>query len=229
MKILAIVPARSGSKRIPGKNKKIIAGKPLISWTIEEAKKVKEIDKILVSTDDSDIISIAELEKVDYIKRDPKLSTDTASTVDVILDVIYKTNDSYNYIIILQPTSPLRNAEDISSAIKMMKNLTADAIVSVTESNHPVQWMNVLPEDNSLEKFLSKKVEQTRSQDLEKYYRINGAIYICKVNKFLEEKTLFLSKNIFAYKMEQIRSIDIDEEIDFKIAEMLLNSYRKGL
>ena len=171
MKLLAIIPARKGSKRILNKNKKIIAGKPLIRWTIDAAKKVDEISEIIVTTDDEDIINIAKKCNVTYVKRDDSLATDNASSIDVIFDVLNKVNNRFDYLILLQPTSPLRNSYDIKKAIGLIKEKKADAIISVTETDHPVQWMNILPLSCSMNNFISDKYINTRSQDLEKYYR----------------------------------------------------------
>lgn len=221
MNILAVIPARAGSKRIPGKNKKILAGKPLIQWTIDAAKKVKGITDIVVSTDDNDILLIAEKNGVIAYNRKKELASDTANSVDVVIDIINNLEKKYEFIILLQPTSPLRDNVDIEKAIEILKEKNADAIISVCESEHPVQWMNLLPEDCSLSNFLSPD-NNKRSQDLEKYFRLNGAIYICRTSKILSEKTLFIKDNIFAYKMNRENSIDIDEEIDFKIAEIIM-------
>ena len=105
-----------------------------------------------------------------------------------------------------------------------MESKNADAIISVCEMEHSPLWCNTLDETNNMNNFLNKDILNKRGQDLEDYYRINGAIYICKISKLLEEKTLFLQNNIFAYKMEQIDSIDIDTQLDFLIAQTILNT-----
>jgi len=218
---LAIIPARGGSKRLPNKNILELKGKPLIAWSIEAAKKSKYIDNIVVSSDSDKILDIAKKYSVITIKRPDSLATDTASSIDVIKHVVENIKEKYDYIVLLQPTSPLRNEEHIDEAIEELIKKNADAIVSVCEIDHPVEWSNVLPENLSMENFISKE-NLKRSQDLPKRYRINGAIYICKTDKFLEEKTLLLEKNIFAYVMDKKYSVDIDDEFDFKLAEVLL-------
>jgi len=123
---------------------------------------------------------------------------------------------------LLQPTSPLRNEKHIDEAIELLEVKNADAVVSVCEMNHSPLWSNTLPQDGNMKEFLRDEVLNKRSQDLEKYYRLNGAIYICQSDKLLENRGFFLKDNIFAYIMNRKSSIDIDEEIDLKVAEILI-------
>jgi len=221
---LAIIPARGGSKRLPNKNILELAGKPLIAYTIEAAKKSKYIDDIIVSSDSDNILNIAKDYNIKTIKRPDYLASNTAKTIDVIKHVIENIIGEYDYIVLLQPTSPLRNEKHIDEAIELLNAKEADAIVSVCEMDHSPLWSNTLPASLSMEGFLREEVKNKRSQDLDKYYRINGAIYICKTDKLLKKNTLFLDKNIFAYVMDRKSSIDIDDEIDFKLAEVLMNA-----
>jgi CMP-N-acetylneuraminic acid synthetase len=222
-KYLAIIPARGGSKRLPNKNILNLNGKPLIVWSIEAAKKSKYIDDIVVTSDSDKILEIAKKNNIIALKRPEKLATDCATTVDVIRNVIENMNEKYEYLVLLQPTSPLRNEKHIDEAIELLETKKADAIISVCEMEHSPLWSNVLPDDLSMKNFLRKDIKNKRSQDLEKYYRINGAIYISKIDKFLKQNTLFLDENIYAYIMNRKSSVDIDDEIDFKLAEVLLN------
>ena len=221
-KYLAIIPARGGSKRLPNKNILDLNGKPLISWSIETAKKSKNIDEIVVSSDSDKILEIAKKYDVNIIKRPDELATDTASSIDVIKHVI-ENYPKYKYIVLLQPTSPLRTEKHIDEAIELLEKKNADAVISVCEMDHSPLWSNILPENLSMENFLREDVKNKRSQDLPKYYRLNGAIYICKTDKFLEKNTFFLDQNIYAYVMDRKSSVDIDDEIDFKLAEIVLN------
>ena len=218
---LAIIPARGGSKRLPRKNVLDLNGKPLIAYSIEAGLKSKYIDKVVVSSDDEEILDISQKYGALTIKRPDELSSDTATTFDAIKHTIENTNE-YDYIVLLQPTSPLRDNNHIDEAIELLETKHADAVVSVCEMEHSPLWSNTLPEDANMSMFLRDEVKNKRSQDLEKYYRLNGAIYICKTEKLLEEKSFFLKENIFAYKMDRESSIDIDEEIDFKIAKILI-------
>jgi CMP-N,N'-diacetyllegionaminic acid synthase len=218
---LAIIPARGGSKRLPRKNVLDLCGKPLIVHTIEAALKSEYINKVIVSSDDEEILNISSNFGADIIKRPIDLANDTATTFDAIKHTIENV-EKYDYIVLLQPTSPLRNEKHIDEAIQLLEKKKADAIVSVCEMDHSPLWSNTLPKDGNMSNFLKDEILNKRSQDLEKYYRLNGAIYICKTEKLLENKGFFLKDNIFAYKMDRESSIDIDEEMDFKIAETFI-------
>lgn len=219
---LAIIPARGGSKRLPRKNLIELGGKPLITWTIEAALRSKYIDKVIVTTDDTEILSLASTEGSDVIKRPKHLASDTSTTIDVIIHVISNLRKNYNYIVLLQPTSPLRSVEQIDQAIELLVQKEADGVISVCEMSHNPLWSNTLPESESMEGFIDDEVKNKRSQDLDTYYRLNGAIYICDTKKLMQEKTFFLENNVYAYKMKKENSIDIDEKIDLEMAKAYL-------
>ena len=223
---LAIIPARGGSKRLPRKNILDLCGKPLIVHTIEAGLKSKYLDNIIVSSDDSEILEISKKYKVGTIIRPNELSSDTATTIDTIKHTIENIKKKYDYIILLQPTSPLRTEKHIDEAIELLEEKNADAVISVCETEHSPLWCNTLDENLDMSCFISDEILNKRSQDLPKYYRLNGAIYICKTNKLLEEENLFLKENIFAYKMDRKNSTDIDEEIDFLISQEVLKSIK---
>jgi len=218
---LAIIPARGGSKRLPRKNILDLNGEPLIAHTIKAGLKSKYIDKVVVSSDDSKILDISKRYGALTLKRPDELASDTATTFDTIKHAIDST-DRYDYIVLLQPTSPLRNEKHIDEAIELLDSKNADAIISVCEMEHTPLWSNTLDSDLSMSGFLRDDILNKRSQDFEKYYRLNGAIYISQVDRLLEEKSFFLKENIFAYVMDRECSVDIDEEIDFKIAKALI-------
>jgi CMP-N,N'-diacetyllegionaminic acid synthase len=218
---LAIIPARGGSKRLPRKNLLDLCGKPLIAWSIEAALKSKYISKVIVSSDEEEILNIAKEYKADFIKRPDELASDTATTFDALNHTLENV-EKYDYVVLLQPTSPLRTEKHIDEAIELLKEKNADAIISVCEVEHSPLWSNTLDENLDMSNFLRDEVLNKRSQDLPKYYRLNGAIYICKTDKLLENKGFFLKENIYAYKMNKKHSVDIDEEIDFIIAEKLM-------
>ena len=224
-KILALVPARGGSKGLPNKNIIPLAGEPLIAWTLELAIENKFIDKVIVSTDDDYTAHISKEfgAEVPFI-RPKKLAKDTSSGIDVVLHTIQyfkNKNELYDLLFLLQPTSPLRNFEDINCALNQLFLKKAQAIVSVCEVEHHPYWANILPDDFCMNSFLKKVILNKNRQDLPKFYRLNGAIffgywdYIIKENGFFGDKT-------FAYIMPRERSIDIDNIIDFKLAEMML-------
>jgi len=218
---LGIIPARGKSKRLPRKNLLDLCGKPLIAWSIEAGQQSAYIDKIIVTSDDDEILGISRDLKVESIKRPSKFASDISTTFDAIKHTI-DNFEKFDYIVLLQPTSPLRNSRHIDQAIELLESKNADAIVSVCEMNYSPLWSNVLPNNLSLEDFINDGSKGKRSQDLEVYYRINGAIYICKTEKLLEEKTFMLKCNIFAYIMTNEYSIDIDTLIDFKLAKLYL-------
>lgn len=222
---LAIIPARGGSKRLPRKNVLDLCGKPLIAWSIEAALKSKYIHKVVVSSDDDEILEISKKFGAETIKRPDELASDTATTFDAIKHTI-DNFEKYDYIVLLQPTSPLRDEKHIDKAIEFLENKNADAVVSVCEIEHSPLWSNTLPPDGKMNNFLRDEILNKRSQDLDKYYRLNGAIYICATAKLLEEKSFFLKDNIFAYVMDRESSVDIDEEIDFKMATVV-QQYRR--
>ena len=224
-KVLAIIPARKGSKRLPNKNKLDLNGKPLISWTIESAMKSTYIDDIAISTNDEDIVEIAKLYGIDVpFLRPEELSSDKASTMDVIFHTInfYKSiGRCYDIIILLQPTSPLRTSVDIDNSFKLLSE-DVKAIVSVCELDHSPLWSNVLPTNNSLEHFLKEDVQGLRSQDLPQYFRLNGAIYLSRIN-YLKTNKNFFGNQSKAYIMSTNNSIDIDTKLDFELCKLIMN------
>jgi CMP-N,N'-diacetyllegionaminic acid synthase len=226
---LAIIPARGGSKRLPKKNILDLAGKPLISWSISAAIKSKYIDKVMVTTDSDEIMEVARKYGAEVpFKRPDYLSNDTAIRPDVIKHTIdfyqNENQENFDYIIFLQPTSPLRNETHIDKAIEYMFEKNADAIVSVCEVEHPVQWSGVLPDNKDMSDFLNEIDIKSRSQDFPSYFRLNGAIFICDSYKFMESGCMFLKENIFAYVMSQDISIDIDTKIDFMFARNIFEN-----
>lgn len=229
-KILAIIPARGGSKRLPRKNILPIAGKPLIQWTIEASTLSKYVDTTFVSTDSPEIASISTDcgLNIPYLRSD-SLSSDTASSMDVILDAINNFELSghvFDLVLLLQPTSPLRDYKDIDEAIELFIEKSADAVVSVTECDHSPLWANVLPCDFNLSGFIPDSVLKKRSQDMPTYYRLNGAIYLFKVKDVKNNISYLSLPKPFAFPMSKMHSIDIDDEFDFVVAESFLNKYQ---
>lgn len=220
---IAIIPARGGSKRLPNKNIKDFYGKPLITWTIKSAILYGRFDLIIVSTDSKDIaeVAIACGATVPFL-RPKELATDTATTDDVVkhtVEWVENNVDNVSRITLLQPTSPLRNSDDIHNAMMHFERKKASAVVSVCELEYPIQFCNNLPGNLSLKDFISP-VSMKRSQDLDKYYRLNGAIYIFD-RKYVGALTEIYSEGTYAYVMDKNRSVDIDDEFDFAIAEAL--------
>ncbi|MFC4386553.1 cytidylyltransferase domain-containing protein [Gracilibacillus marinus] len=227
LKILAIIPARSGSKGLPDKNIKQLAGKPMIAHTIEAAVESEIFDDILVSTDSEKYAEIARKYGASCpFLRPCELSTDEATSTDVILYTINRLKQmgrEYDCFMLLQPTSPLRMKTDIAAATDLLIEKEANAIVSVCEVEHSPLLTNTLDQTLSMDTFFDSDAWTMRRQDLPSYYRLNGAIYLAKVNYFLNYKNFYYNK-CHAYIMDQKHSIDIDNEVDFKFAQLLLDT-----
>ncbi|TQP19753.1 acylneuraminate cytidylyltransferase family protein [Vibrio cholerae] len=225
-RVIAIIPARGGSKRLPRKNVLSLAGKPLIGWSIEAAQQSKYIDEIFVSTDDQEISDVAFQFGVNVPELRPiELATDTASSTDVLIYTLRKFGQQSNIIVSLQPTSPLRTAKHIDEALALFITKGAFSVVSVTPCEHPPQWTNILPEDGSMKDFI--QCNNKRSQDLGEYYRLNGAIYIYDVQALLNSGTILYRDDTYAYKMSNKYSVDIDNEFDFELAEYIIKMRTK--
>lgn len=223
-RFLAIIPARSGSKGLPDKNIKEMNNKPLIAYTIEACIRAQVFDEILVSTDSIQYADIARKygASIPFI-RPQYLSSDTAATYDVILHVIHQLETlgrTYDYFMLLQPTSPLRDEKDILQSIEILFNNSANSVVSICEVEHPVQLMVKLNDKGRLD-FCFNDKKQMRRQDSLQQFRINGAIYLCSINYFLKHKS-FYGERSYPYMMNKIASIDIDDMDQFEIAEALL-------
>ncbi|WP_055668139.1 cytidylyltransferase domain-containing protein [Desnuesiella massiliensis] len=223
-RILAIIPARGGSKGIPRKNIKDLNGKPLIAYTIEEAKKSRYIDSIVVSTEDEEIAKVSKKYNAEVPFLRPKeLSEDDTPGIEPIIYTIKRlqeSGDDFDYIMCLQCTSPFRKTEHIDDALKKLINEDADSIVSVCESEVSPYWMKKI-KNGIMEDFLDDIPFYSRRQEIPTTYRLNGAIYIAKREVLLKNKNWY-TKNTLAYIMDKKSSIDIDEMIDFNFSEFLM-------
>lgn len=223
MKNLAIIPARSGSKGVKDKNIRDLCGKPLMAYTIEAALQSGKFEEVMVSTDSEKYAAIAKQydASVPFLRSDITAS-DTASSWDMIDEVLhnYKTlGREFDTFCLLQPTSPLRNAEDIVAAYSLYEEKADFAVVSVCEAEHSPLWCGHLPETQEFIDFVQPdKLKQRQAE--KKFYRLNGAIYIVNVERFKTQRNLY-QKGSFAYIMSQERSVDIDTEIDYKYAELM--------
>jgi CMP-N-acetylneuraminic acid synthetase len=227
-RFLAIITARGGSKRVPRKNILPLGGMPLIAHTIKSAKDSKYITDVVVSTDDEEIrdISIEFGAEVPFL-RPEYLSNDTAKSIDVVIytiDELSKIGREYDYIVLLQPTSPFRTSTDIDNSIDFLYSKDANGIVSLTNTNHNPTIINILPDDLSMEGFI--RDDNIRTQDMPKYYRINGAIYITKTNILREYKSFFNCPLIYGFIMEESHSIDIDTMFDFDFARFMFDKIK---
>lgn len=222
---IAIIPARSGSKGLPDKNIKNLCGKPLMAYSIEAAIESNCFDEIFVSTDSKKYADIAQQYGANAsFLRSKELSSDTAGSWDVVREVLSefeKRGKVFDKIMLLQPTSPLRTAEDIVNAFKLMKEKNANSILSVTETDHSPIWCNTLPKDGCMDSFINKEYVNVPRQLLPRYYRINGAIYLFYKEE-LEKQAMFC-EGCYSYIMPKECSVDIDGALDFSIAEYLMN------
>lgn len=223
--VVAIIPARGGSKGIPRKNIRDLNGKPLISYTIEEALKSKYIDRVIVSTEDLEIAKISKSfgAEVPFLRPKELAQDDTPGIEPIIHAINYLLNDekyNFDYVMCLQCTSPLRNSNQIDEAIDEIYKKDADSAVSVCESEVNPYWMKVI-KDGKMIDYISDNKFYARRQDLPTVYRLNGAIYIAKVGIILKNKNWY-TDNTVPIIMDKISSVDIDDEIDFKFAEFLL-------
>lgn len=230
-KVLAIIPARGGSKGIPRKNIKILAGKPLIAWTIEEAKKSKYIDRLILSSDDEEIIKVAKEWgcEVPFV-RPKELAEDNSSSIDVIINALnnLKNFSDDDIVLLLEPTSPLRTSSDIDDALLLLvSNLDAESIVGLAEveSQHPNFLVKL--DKNYLKPYLNKDFHIFRRQEIDKLYFFEGSIYASKI-KALKEKKNFYHEKCIGYVVQKWKSFEIDNPEDFIIIESLLIAKNEG-
>lgn len=221
---LAIIPARSGSKGIKDKNIRLLCGKPLMAYTIEAALESGEFDEVMVSTDSGEYARIAERcgAKVPFL-RTAETATDSASSWDTVSEVLKKYSENsreFDTFCLLQPTSPLRTAEDIREAYCLYREKAKVAVVSVCPAEHSPLWCGQLPGDMSLEGFVDENgIRQRQSGGA--FYRLNGAIYIINTKQFQKDRFVYRTGS-YAYVMSAESSVDIDTELDLDMAELIM-------
>lgn len=221
--MIAIIPARCGSKGLPGKNIKDLLGKPMIAYTIEEALKSKYIIDVIISTDCKEIEEVArKYGAKSHFLRPELLASDSAKAIDNYIYTMDKLNDEFNYeiddFVVLQPTSPLRLVEDIDGAIELFQNKNADSVISYTEEHHPIEWHKYIGDDGKFENIFEEKL--LNRQDMKPSYFPNGAVFVFSCD--LIRKNKYYSDNSYAYIMPRFRSIDVDTLEDFKYIEFLM-------
>ena len=224
-KILSIIPARGGSKGLPRKNILELSGKPLIAWTIEESIKSRYINKTVVSSEDEEILEVSKKYGAETIKRPYEIATDTATSESVIIHTLEYLNslgEVFDIVILLQPTSPLRNKKHIDEAIDIMLNDDVDTVISVMRIDNKILKSFTMTKEGYLDTISSNKYPFMRRQDLPNTYTSNGAIYISKVEYILKNK-IFFSKKTIGYEMNTLDSIDIDNVNDMEKAARLLS------
>lgn len=222
---VAIIPARGGSKRLKNKNLRLVAGKSLVQRTIETAKKSKYLKKIILSSDKEKILDIGRNLNIDILKRSKKLSSDYAKTADVVMDVLKKISNKkkYKYFILLQPTSPLRNQQDINKSIEIFLKKKALSLISVVSVDKKFLKSFILTRNKYLKPINNKGYAFYPTQNLPNLYLSNGAIYIVNINYFKNKKEFYSKKTVY-YEMTKENSLDIDTLKNFKkVSKKLLN------
>lgn len=220
LKVVGLIPARGGSKGIPQKNIKLIAGKPLIVWTIEAALRSTLLDAVVVSTDDPEIAKIAhQAGALVPFMRPAELAQDTTPGLAPVLHALDQL-PQYGSVLLLQPTSPLRTTDDIDACLGLAAQQHVQSVVSVCEAETHPYWTYRLGEHQTLEPFVST-APVARRQDLPKIFELNGALYFADA-KWLRLNNSFVSAETLGYVMTKSRSIDIDTPLDWKFAELLL-------
>lgn len=221
-KIFALIPARSGSRRLPRKNILPFKGKPLIAWTIEQAFSSGIIDRVIVSTDDDEIAQIAKQWKAEVLRRPAELANDTATTFDVaihVLDALRAANYEPSLVVLLQVTSPLREKSDIIGAVECWQQHQDSTVISVCELNNPAAaWSFVVDNHSYLNPILGWDILTKRSQEVPNLYIPNGAVYVF-TPLVIRTRGRLLGPPLIPYVMPIERSIDIDTQEEFQKAE----------
>jgi len=222
--MIALIPARGGSKGLPGKNIRPLNGKPLIAYAIEAALKATHIDRVIISTDDEEIARVA----VEYgaelpFMRPAELASDTAMAVDNYIYTIDRLEKEggkpIEAFVVLQPTSPLRIAEDIDGAVELFLKKEADSVISYTKEAHPVVWHKYLDTEGRFVDIFDANIKN-RQENRVSYYP-NGAVYVFRTSMIRERQ--YYTDRSYAYIMPRTRSVDIDFIEDFEYAEFLLS------
>ncbi len=221
--ILAIIPARGGSQGVPRKNLREIAGKPLIAWAIEAGRKSQYIDRLILSSEDPEIIRIAQSWgcEVPFV-RPAELARDETPGIDPVLHALRALPERYDYTVLLQPTSPLRLAEDIDGCVETCLRHEAFACVTLTEVDQSPFWMYRLDASRHLVPLIEQKSLPACRQDLPKVYILNGGVYVAQT-AWLQQQRTFLTAETVAHIMPRERSLDVDTELDLKICEALIS------
>jgi len=225
VKVLAIIPARGGSKGVPRKNIRPLAGKPLFLYSVEAARQSERVDHLVLSTEDAEIAAAARAADVAVVTRPADLASDTAPMVPVaqhaLKEAERRLEQTFDAVMLLQPIAPLRSAEDIDNAIRLLAASEAESVISVVRifDQHPVRMKKIV--DNRLEPFVFPEPEGTRRQDLSPpAYLRNGAIYLIRRRSLMEGS--LHGKDQCPYIMPAERSINIDEPLDFALAELMV-------
>lgn len=225
-KVLALIPARGGSKGLPRKNVLVAGGRPLIGWTVAAAQSSAAVGHTILSSDDDEIMAAARASGCSVpFRRPAELASDTASTMDVVFHALDQF-PQYEYLVLLQPTSPLRSAADIDAAFALMQQQRAPSCVSVCEVEQSPYWMYRVGVDERLSAVLQAPEGVSRRQDLPPVYTLNGAIYIARTD-WLRRTRSFVGADTVGYRMPRERSIDIDTAQDFELFRNIVEQHAR--
>jgi CMP-N,N'-diacetyllegionaminic acid synthase len=226
MSVLALIPARGGSKGVPRKNVRTLGGKPLIAWTIEAARQAHSVSRIVVSTEDEEIAAVARAHGAEVpFMRPHALAQDTTPGMDVVFHALDQL-DGCDDVLLLQPTSPLRTAQDIDAIAELRARAQAPSAVSVSAAPHPPQWMYLMERPGQLRPLLDEPTP-VRRQDAEEVYVLNGALYSARRDWLLTHRS-FMSRQTLGYVMPAERSVDIDTLLDWRWVEFLMTGRAHG-
>lgn len=213
--VLGVIPARGGSKGVPGKNIRLIGGKPLIAWTIEEARKSQHLDRLILSSDDEEIMRVAREWGLEVpFRRPAELAHDDTPGIEPVLHALQEL-PGYDYVVQLQPTSPLRTAQDIDETLARCVAAGAPACVSLTRCAENPAWMFQMNGKGELKPVLPDYAWCVRRQQLPVFYRLNGAVYVART-EWIQVTRSFIGKETVGFEMPAERSLDIDSESDFQ-------------
>jgi CMP-N,N'-diacetyllegionaminic acid synthase len=232
VRVVGLITARGGSKGIPRKNIAPVAGLPLIAWTVRAALGARTLDRVIVSTDDGEIAAVCRRHGAESpFLRPAELASDTAAHIDVVEHALawLKADEGRlpDYVLTLQPTSPLRTAEDIDAAVALAERTGADAVLGVTEARHHLHFALRLDGNGRLQAYGSAPVREMRRQDLPAAFVPNGAIYLNRSAALLESRSM-MPPGSFALVMPPARSLDIDEPWDLQLAGLVLAARESG-
>jgi CMP-N,N'-diacetyllegionaminic acid synthase len=234
LKVLGIIPARAGSKRLPGKNMKTLEGKPLVQWVIESAIKAETIDKVAVSSDDEKVLNLSTLydsSKIHFLKRPPEISKDDSSAIEYVvhcLDYFNSVNEIFDVIVIIQPTSPFTNSGDIDATVNLLLKSKADTAVSIMKVAHDINPIKLKKlNGDRLEPFLDDEQQRMSFVEVPEVYVRNCSVYATKIENI--KKGTIIGNDCRGYVMPRERSVDINDEFDLSFAEFLLQRQRSGI
>ncbi|HWA36433.1 MAG TPA: acylneuraminate cytidylyltransferase family protein [Burkholderiales bacterium] len=218
--VLGVIPARGGSKGVPRKNLRSVGGKPLLAWTIEAAARSRYLDRVVVSSDDAEIRAAAKALGAEALERPAELARDDTPGIDPVLHAL-SALPGFDWVVLLQPTSPLRSTEDIDGTLRRCLDRGADACVSVSPARETPYWMYTLGSSERLERLLPSAALPDRRQDAPPVYVLNGAVYAARTGWLSRSKT-FLADATVGYPMPHERSVDIDTEQDLQLVDLML-------